>query len=91
MISLAVLFGCWFVIFRLMTAKSAKHSKVRTFLIATGIQFVNRFVSIVLKVSAQKGLYDTVGEQDYNMIWKTVTAQFLNTTIVTFIIKYFAF
>jgi hypothetical protein len=25
------------------------------------------------------------------MIWKTVTAQFLNTTMVTFVIKYFAY
>jgi hypothetical protein len=54
--------GCWFVIFKLMTAKKGAQSKIRTFLIATGIQFVNRFVSIVLKVSAQMGLYDTQGE-----------------------------
>lgn len=68
LVCLIVLLICWIILFKLMTSKNGSKDKKRTFFIAMGIQFINVFVSIVVKVSASYGLYDTKGEQDFNMI-----------------------
>jgi len=54
--------------------KPTSADKRFTFMITIVIQLINGVLAFVLKLAARKGLWDTQGEQDYSMIWKTVAA-----------------
>ena len=58
-----------------------------TFITAILIQVINNVVAQFIKLSASYCFFATVGDRNYNIIWKTILAYFLNTTFAAYLVK----
>ena len=78
----------FYLIYRATNTKKLS-SYLWTNIITLFIYAVNFGIQFLLKNTTKYSYYSDQNEMDYNIVWKTVTAQFLNTTMVLFSIKIF--
>ncbi len=72
----------WWLIFKLMDGTIEN-----TLLTAILIQVINNVCAQFILFSANYCCFIKVGDKNYNIIWKTILAYFLNTTLAAYLVK----
>jgi len=86
---------CWACIFAanisLLEAQSRQESSLEYTILSYGVSilivFFNQVANYVINKTSNYGHYDTHSGEEFSMIWKTVAAQFSNTSVILFALK----
>ena len=62
-----------------------------TMVTAILIQVLNKVIYYFIRWSAGFGYFSKTGDKDYNIIWKSILAYFLNTTLAAYLLKMLSF